>query len=46
VLDGASGLYHEVFGPERGAHARTSLYQHEMTLDAPIEIETILQVRP
>lgn len=46
VLDGASALYHQVFGPDRGAHARTSLYQHEMTLDAPIEIETILQVRP
>jgi enamine deaminase RidA (YjgF/YER057c/UK114 family) len=45
VVDGASDLLVEVFGPERGGHARVSLYQHEMTLDAPIELDLIAEVR-
>lgn len=42
VLNGASDLLGEVFG-EAGRHARAALYQHEMTDDAPIEIEAIVQ---
>ncbi len=44
VVDGASRLLIEVFGIERGSHARISLYQHEMTLNAPIEVDLIAEV--
>lgn len=44
VVDGASRLFLELFGPERGAHARISLYQHEMTLGAPIEVDLITRI--
>lgn len=44
VVDGASDLLVEVFGPERGSHARISLYQHEMTLDAPVEVDLIAEI--
>jgi len=46
VVDGASNLLIEVFGVERGSHARISLYQHEMTLNAPIEVDLIAEVSP
>jgi enamine deaminase RidA (YjgF/YER057c/UK114 family) len=46
VLDGASDLFVEVFGAERGRHARAALYQNELTFDAPIEIEVTVQVKP
>ena len=46
VLNGASDLLVEVFGPERGKHARAALYQNELTGDAPIEIEMTVQVTP
>ena len=46
VLDGASDLFVEVFGEERGRHARAALYQNELTFDAPVEIELTVQVKP
>jgi enamine deaminase RidA (YjgF/YER057c/UK114 family) len=46
VLDGSSDLLIEVFGEEHGSHARAALYQNELTYDAPIENEMIVQVRP
>jgi enamine deaminase RidA (YjgF/YER057c/UK114 family) len=46
VLNGASDLLVEVFGPEQGKHARAALYQHELTFDAPVEIEMTVQVKP
>jgi len=46
VLNGASDLFIEVLGPERGSHARAAFYQHEMTYDAPIENEVTVQIRP
>ena len=46
VLNGASDLLVNVFGPERGRHARAALYQNELTSDAPIEIEMTVQVKP
>ncbi len=39
VLNGASDLYVDVFGEERGKHARAALFQNELGLDAPIEAE-------
>lgn len=44
VVDGASRLFLEVLGPDRGAHARISLYQHDMTLGAPIEVDVIAEI--
>ena len=46
VLNGASDLLVEVFGEEKGRHARAALYQNELTYDAPIEIEMTVQVKP
>lgn len=46
VVNGASDLLVEVFGPERGRHARAALYQNELTYDAPVEIEMTVQVTP
>ena len=46
VLNGASDLLVEVFGEERGRHARAALYLNELTYDAPIENEMIFQVEP
>jgi len=45
VLNGASDLLVQVFGEERGRHARAALYQNELTYDAPIEIEMTLHVK-
>jgi enamine deaminase RidA (YjgF/YER057c/UK114 family) len=46
VLNGASDLFVQVFGEERGRHARAALYQHEITFDAPVENELTVQVKP
>ena len=46
VVNGASDLLVEIWGAERGKHARAALYQNELTEDAPIEIEMTVQVRP
>jgi enamine deaminase RidA (YjgF/YER057c/UK114 family) len=45
VLNGASDLLVQVFGPEKGKHARAALYQNEL-YEAPIEIEMTVQVEP
>jgi enamine deaminase RidA (YjgF/YER057c/UK114 family) len=44
VLNGASDLLVEVFGPERGRHARSALYQHELARNAPVAGELTLAV--
>lgn len=44
VLNGASDLYVELFGPERGKHARAALTQHELGLDAPVEAELTVEL--
>ncbi len=46
VINGASDLLVEVFGKERGAHARAALYQPQLTREAPVEIEMTVQVLP
>ena len=46
VLNGASDLFIEVFGPERGRHARASLNTPELIYDAPVETIAVFQVRP
>ena len=44
VLDGASDLLIGVFGPDIGLHARVAVYQNEMSFNAPIETDLIVEV--
>ncbi|OBA86674.1 LysR family transcriptional regulator [Mycobacteriaceae bacterium 1482268.1] len=43
VVNGASELFGEVFG-EAGAHARSAVGVSELPLDAPVEVEIIVEV--
>lgn len=45
VINGASDLLVKIFG-EAGKHARVALGAAELPLNAPVEIELIIQVRP
>jgi len=45
VLNGASDLLIEIFGPELGTHARMALYQPDLPRDAPIAGEIIYALR-
>ena len=44
VINGASEFLGEVFG-ESGAHARSAVGVSELPLDAPVEVELIVEVR-
>jgi enamine deaminase RidA (YjgF/YER057c/UK114 family) len=43
VVNGASQLFGDVFGDE-GAHARSAVGVSELPLDAPVEVEIIVEV--
>lgn len=43
VINGASNLMAEVFG-EAGAHARSAVGVAELPLDAPVEVEVIVEI--
>ena len=43
VLNGASDLLAEVFG-DAGAHARSAVGVAELPLDAPVEVELVVEV--
>lgn len=43
VINGASELFGEVFG-EAGSHARSAVGVSELPLDAPLEVEVIVEV--
>ncbi|OBK11077.1 RidA family protein [Mycobacterium asiaticum] len=43
IINGASNLLAEVFG-DRGAHARSAVGVAELPLDAPVEVELIVEV--
>ena len=45
VLNGASDLLIQVFGPELGTHARMALYQPDLPRDAPIAGEVMYALR-
>ncbi|UXA06884.1 RidA family protein [Mycobacterium sp. SMC-2] len=45
VINGASELLAEVFGDD-GAHARSAVGVSELPLDAPVEVELIVEVGP
>jgi enamine deaminase RidA (YjgF/YER057c/UK114 family) len=46
VINGASQVILDVFGPERGAHARSAVGMAELPLGAPVEIEAEVKIRP
>lgn len=46
VLNGASDLFVELWGQDRGRHARAALTQHELGLNAPVEAELTLEIYP
>ena len=45
VVNGASNLLGEIFG-DAGAHARSAVGVAVLPLDAPVEVELIVEVRP
>ena len=45
VLNGASDLFYEVFGPEAGCHARSSVGVDGLVDCQPVEIEGIFLIR-
>jgi enamine deaminase RidA (YjgF/YER057c/UK114 family) len=43
VVNGASTLFGEIFG-DAGAHARSAVGVSELPLDAPVEVELVVEV--
>ncbi len=46
VIDGASDLFYELFGPERGCHARAAVGMASLPRNQPVEISGEFQVIP
>jgi len=46
VVNGASDLLGEVFGSDVGAHARSAVGVAALPLDAPVEVEIVVEVSP
>ncbi len=46
VIDGASNLYLELFGPEAGCHARSAVGMFELPRGYCMEIEAIFEIVP
>ncbi|RMB61212.1 RidA family protein [Tessaracoccus antarcticus] len=44
VANGASELLAEIFGPENGAHVRSAVGVSVLPLDAPVEVELVVEV--
>lgn len=45
VINGASELILDVFGPERGAHSRSAVGMAELPMGVPVEIEAEVRIR-
>lgn len=45
VINGASDLILELWGPEAGAHARSAVGMAELPMDIPVEIEGEVELR-
>jgi enamine deaminase RidA (YjgF/YER057c/UK114 family) len=45
VINGATNLLKEVFGPESGRHARTALGMGQLPLGTSVEVEAIFQLK-
>jgi enamine deaminase RidA (YjgF/YER057c/UK114 family) len=46
VIDGASNLFHALFGPEAGQHARSAVGMFELPREYCMEIEAIFEIEP
>ncbi len=46
VINGFSDLILELWGPERGAHARSAVGMAELPFDMPVEIEAEVEILP
>ncbi len=46
VLNGCSDLMKEVFGEERGLHARSAIGTNSLPLDISVEVEAIVRIKP
>jgi enamine deaminase RidA (YjgF/YER057c/UK114 family) len=46
VINGFSDLILELFGPDRGAHARSAVGMAELPFDLPVEIEAVVEIDP
>jgi enamine deaminase RidA (YjgF/YER057c/UK114 family) len=46
VINGASDLILELWGPEAGAHARSAVGMAELPFDIPVEIEAEVEIDP
>lgn len=46
VIDGASDLFVEIWGPEFGQHARSAVGMAELPRGFPMEVEAIFEVEP
>ena len=46
VINGASELFIKLFGEVNGKHARTAIGVAELPLNAPVEVEMVVEVRP
>lgn len=46
VIDGASDLFLELWGPENGRHARSAVGMAELPRGIPVEIEGVFELRP
>lgn len=44
VINGCSELILELYGPERGAHARSAVGMAELPFDVPVEIEAEVEI--
>lgn len=44
VINGASDLILELYGPERGAHTRSAVGMGSLPLGVPVEIEAIVEI--
>lgn len=45
VIDGASNVYYELFGPDAGQHARSAVGMFELPREFCMEIEAIFELR-
>ena len=46
VLDGASSLFLDLFGTERGGHARSAIGVSSLPFGLPVEIDLVLEIEP
>jgi enamine deaminase RidA (YjgF/YER057c/UK114 family) len=45
IINGASELFIKLFGEANGKHARTAIGVAELPLNAPVEVEVLIQLR-